>query len=135
MKKGLFIILLLLTLISLNLFAEDYPIIFLHGNKAEGNYVNGWLTWGDHTMSPLNLIDAIQYKGYRKYEFDCNKYSQLPILPSKTMFNFSYYLTENEHGVISISNETAPVGFRKIVDENTHTMIDVAFPLFIIMAS
>ncbi|MDD3803903.1 MAG: T9SS type A sorting domain-containing protein [bacterium] len=129
MKKVILTLVIVLTVLLL--FAVDYPLVYVHGNNADATYTSGWPTWEDNSMTAYNVIDSVHYKGYTKYNDNCNKYTQLPALSEKTMFNFSYYLGNNEPGVISVSDETALVGFKIVFDEVTNKEIEVAFPIFL----
>jgi len=119
-------------LFSILLFSnEQYPILFLHGQMWMGNYSDGWNLWGDESSSMMRIAYE-EYKGYSLYPTFCNTgTTYLPALPATTIFNFSYYITENEPGVISISTDSVKIGFREFMvylPTGVKAPMEVAFP-------
>jgi pimeloyl-ACP methyl ester carboxylesterase len=95
---------------------EEYPIVFVHGNKAEGTVEKGWKTWGN-IHSVMHKIDNERYKGYRIGLMDngisadsCWYGSNLQPMPDKkVMYNFSFYNPDESRGVIGSNGIYYPV--------------------------
>ena len=115
-------------LMGLNLKAEDYPIIFLHGNKSEAvpevsgdKRKGGWKTWyptdiyGNPTY-PTAMTKIVGYKGYQyglkvdgSPAITCDESTQLqPWQGMKRIFNFSYYHPDGSPGAIGSNGNLIP---------------------------
>ena len=108
MRISVLIVLVFSTLLA---YGTDYPIIFVHGQKTPGEFNCGWDTWNNKWSAMTKLYNET-FEDYSIYQNNCNKSTILNNnIPTKTMFNFSFY-PENqltESGVISISSEEVEV--------------------------
>jgi len=79
-----------------NLFADDHPIIFLHGIQNPATPENGWPTWNNPSSSMRKILN----EGYKEYKWGltstgdpankCDKTTQLQTMPDlKRIYNFS----------------------------------------------
>ena len=98
------------------LFADDHPIIFLHGIQTPAKPENGWPTWNSSNSAMMEIKNT-QYKGYSMgltlsgdLAYECYKNTQLQTMPdSKRIYNFSYYNHDGSRGVIGNNGNYEPV--------------------------
>ncbi len=113
MKKITSLILLIIGILII--YAADIPIIYINGFKGTASCSDGWDTFGKHDSTSYNKIDFHKYGGYEAYSENCYRYTTLPSgINKKTMFNFTYYLEIENHGVFSISKESVNVGYKTL---------------------
>lgn len=128
MKNEVFVkVLLLSTLVWIvfcstpNLQANDNPIIFLHGHQSEGDASHGWQAWSNSNSAMMKIINQ-HYQDYTAGSpRDCDKTTQLQNMPdSRRIYNFSYYHSTGQRGVISLSEDSVLVYIKWVIDAVGH---------------
>lgn len=104
---------LLLVSLTTSIASADvgpYPVIFLHGQKAEADPQIGWKTWNDVAgLSAMSKILYYQYGGYQAGtpSVDCDVNSNLtPTSDPRRIYNFSFYNPNASRGVIGDNHDT-----------------------------
>lgn len=82
-----------------------YPVIFLHGQKAEGDPDIGLESWKKAQSAMMEILAENNGQGYNTYQAgsprDCKVNTILSTAGKKSIYNFSYYnLNPSEPGVI-----------------------------------
>lgn len=140
-----FVFLFILFILSRNLVAGNYPIIFVHGHKSDAKPIGddpedndyGWETWFpmknnfalEYPTVMTRLINT-HYGGYSAGDpLHCDKDSTPRSTSGETrkIYNFSYYHPYGNPGVIALSEESLLVYFSHGYDKLGRLVVTI-FP-------
>ncbi|MEO0268629.1 MAG: alpha/beta fold hydrolase [candidate division WOR-3 bacterium] len=94
------------------LYSGNVPIIFVHGNKAEGTSQSGFKTFNpDEYVSVMQNILNEHYRGYiAGVPLNCDKNTILsPMNTTRVIYNFSFYNPDGSPGAIGSNEILVPV--------------------------